>query len=311
MTDLQVYKQNIIQSRSNGFGGSDAKMIAKIAENGTEIMSDTDKRRIACVCGLAEYVGNRTTPEMDSGNMFEAFLAEAKFVRKAGYTNNAYMTNPEINQTIKNFDVFAHADFLNIRTGKKVVLEAKFTKADLDETIETYMWQLQWYYMLGADSVYIVKGTQGMPFALYEKRLISRDDRKIETLLKGIRIIDEYIDSIVYVEKTEWTLSDLMPTERSQVENMYKLLADIKIMEERVEKLKASILEAMTRGNAKKISSELYTITYVGESVKRSLDKVKLFREHPEISEQDYMKQTITKPYVKMVLKDDKSVKES
>ena len=311
MTELTVYKQNIIQSRSNGFGGSDAKMIAKIAENGTDIMSDTDKRRIACVCGLAEYVGNRTTHEMDAGNMFEAFLAESKFVRKAGYTNNAYMTNPDINSTIKNFDAFAHADFLNIRTGKKVVLEAKFTKASLNETIETYMWQLQWYYMLGADSVYIVKGTQGLPFGLYEKRLIRRDDRKIETLLKGIRIIDEYIDSIVYVEKTEWTLEDLMPDERAKVEKMHNLIVAIKITEERVEKIKASILDAMTKGNAKKISSELYTITYVGESVKSSLDKVKLFREHPEISEQDYTKQTIAKPYVKMVLKDDKSIKES
>lgn len=303
-------KQNIISSRSNGFGGSDAAMVAKIAVNGTDILSETDKRRIACVAGLAEYVGNRTTPEMEAGNMFESFLAEAKFVRKAGYTNNAYITNPEINQTIKNFDVFAHADFLNIRTGKKVVYEAKFTKANINETIDTYMWQLQWYYMLGADSVYIVKGTQGMPFAVYEKKLISRDDRKIETLLKGIKIIDEYIDSIVYVEKTEWTLADLMPTERSQVEKMYELLVGIKTMEEMVEKLKANMLEAMTKGNAKKISSELYTITYVGESVKRSFDKVKLLREHPEINEQDYTKQTVTKPYVKMVLKDDKSVKE-
>ena len=263
------------------------------------------------MAGLAEYVSIRTTPEMEAGNMFESFLAEAKFVRKAGYTNNAYMTNPEINQTIKNFDVFAHADFLNIRTGKKVVHEAKFTKANLHETIDTYMWQLQWYYMLGADTVYIVKGTQGQPFSIYEKQLIKKDDSKINILLKGIKMIDAYIDSIVYVEKTEWTLADLMPAERSQVEKMYKLLAGIKIMEERVEKLKEGILEAMTKGNAKKISSELYTITYVGESVKRSFDKVKLLREHPEISEQDYTKQTITKPYVKMVLKGDKYVNEN
>ena len=304
-------KQNIISSRSNGFGGSDAAMVAKIAMNGTDILSDTDKRRIACVAGLAEYVGVRTTNEMEAGNQFEEYLANAKYVRKAGYTNNAYMTNESINATIKNFDVFAHADFLNIRTGKKVVLEAKFTKANIQDTIDTYIWQLQWYYMLGADSVYIVKGTQGLPFGFYEKRLIRRDDRKIETLLKGIRIIDEYIDSIVYVEKTEWTLADLMPAERSQVEKMYKLLSGIKIMEERVENLKAGILEAMTKGNAKKISSELYTVTYVGESVKRSFDKVKLLREHPEISEQDYTKQTIAKPHVKMVLKDDKSIKES
>ena len=303
-------KQNIISSRSNGFGGSDAAMVAKIAMNGTNILSETDKRRIACVAGLAEYVGVRTTNEMEAGNQFEEYLANAKYVLKAGYTNNAYMTNESINSTIKNFDVFAHADFLNVRTGKKVVHEAKFTKANLQETIDTYIWQLQWYYMLGADTVYIVKGTQGLPFPVYEKQLIKKDNAKIETLLKGIRMIDEYIDSIVYVEKTEWTLADLMPAERSQVEKMYKLLAGIKIMGERVESLKAGILDAMTKGNAKKISSELYTITYVGESVKRSFDKVKLLREHPEINEQEYTKQTITKHYVKMDLKDDKSVKE-
>src|SRR5690554_2062419 len=160
-------KQEIIATRKGGFGGSDAKMFYKVGQKGIEALSDTDKRRIAVALGQVEYIETPTTEAMEAGNEFEKWLAEN--IYPGGQSN--FMIEPE-KPLSTNFKIFAHADFYYSWT--KTVLEAKYTSSDARQTKRDYMAQLQWYYMLGADKVFLNKGCQGEPFEINREVFIER-----------------------------------------------------------------------------------------------------------------------------------------
>lgn len=288
-------KREIVETRKGGFGGSDAKMFYKVGLKGLSALSDTDKRRIAVALGQAEYIEIPATEAMEAGNRFEQFLG------------NEYYEELESNFKIdfkdqqRNFKIFAHADFYDIEND--IVVEAKYTASDLETTIYDYMPQLQWYYLLGVDKVYLVKGYQDEPFEWYDVKFIERDDKFIEILRNGISLIDDFCDDFVYQEKDEWTTFDLMPHEQAAAEVMFNYLSQIKKMEEEVEKQKAIMLDLMLKNGVKSLKSDGYTLTVVPESIRSTFDKAKLLKEHPEINESDYLKTSVVKPYLKITLK--------
>ena len=59
----------------------------------------------------------------------------------------------------------------------------------------------------------------------------------------------------------------------------------------------------MQSNNIQTLKSDEYSIIYVPDSVKITLDKKKLFTEHPEIKEQDYLKTSPRKAYLDITLK--------
>jgi len=293
------YKKEIVKSRVGGFGGSDAKMFYKVGLNGLSALSDTDKRRIAVALGQAEYVEISTTEAMEAGNEFELWLAENKYTKDKGFENNFYLTSETIQA--HNFKLFAHADFYD--KINKIVVEAKYTSADIDKTLNDYMSQLQWYYLLGAKNVYLIKGTQEIDFNEYEVQFIDKNISDINILLEGIKIIDEFCDTFIYTEKDEWTEGDLLPHEQRAAQLMYNYLEQIKVMEAEVEKQKQMLFDVMYKNGVKTIKSNKYVLTIVPESVRSTFDKKKLLKEHPEINETDYLKTSKVKPYLKIILK--------
>ena len=80
-------------------------------------------------------------------------------------------------------------------------------------------------------------------------------------------------------------------------------LREIKRLEAQAKKFKEQLLEFMQSNNIQTLKSDEYSITYVPESVKMTLDKNKLFTEHPEIKEQDYLKTSPEKAYITVKLK--------
>ena len=291
-------KREIVETRRGGFGGSDAKLFYKVGLKGLSALSDTDKRRIAVALGQAEYIEIPATEAMEAGNRFEKWLCESL------YNNDLLINNYKLKiETIcpRNFKIFAHADFYDNK--KNIVIEAKYTASDLKTTISDYMPQLQWYYLLGVDKVYLVKGYQDEPFELYDEKFIERDDKFIEILRNGISLIDEFCDTFIYHEKDEWTLSDLMPHEKASAEVMFIYLSEIKRIEEALERQKAMMLDLMLKNGVKSLKSDGYTLTVVPESVRSTFDKAKLLKEHPEINESDYLKSSVVKPYLKITLK--------
>jgi len=296
------YKQKIIESRVGGFGGSDAKMFYKIGTNGLSSLNDTDKRRIAVALRQAEFVETYTTNAMEEGNKFEQWLIENKYTKESFLENNFYLTlnNLSIVQP-RNFKIFAHADFYDIEND--TAIEVKYTSSDIDTTIKDYIPQLQWYYLLGVDKVFLVKGTQGVDFKEYEERFIEKDEKIVKILINGIKMIDDFCDVFIYVEKDEWTEGDLLPHEQRAAQLMYNYLEQIKIMEAEVEKQKQMLFEVMDKNGVKSIKSDKYVLTIVPESVRSTFDKKKLLKEHPEINEADYLKTSVVKPYLKIILK--------
>jgi len=290
------YKADIVATRMGGFGGSDAKMFYKVGQKGIGALSDTDKRRIAVALGQVEYIEAPTTEAMEAGNQFEAWLAENIH---SSWKNNFRM-EPE-KQLSTNFKVFAHADFyLNKR---KTVIEAKYTSSDAEQTIKDYIAQLQWYYMLGADEVYLNKGYQGQPFEINDAFFIERNETYIKKIIKGIKLIDKFCDTFVYEPKDEWGINDLLPYEQSAVIKMTSVLSEIKRMEQEAEELKSKLLDTMLRHNVKSLKHDDYTLTVVPYGVTSRFNKAKLLKDHPEIKESEYTTLSERKAYQKINLK--------
>jgi hypothetical protein len=296
--EQQKQKREIVETRKGGFGGSDARMFYKVGLKGLSALSDTDKRRIAVALGQAECIEIPATEAMEAGNEFERWL-RSKYSEENGWESNYKLESDFIKP--RNFKIFAHADFYDIEND--IVIEAKYTASDLKTTISDYMPQLQWYYLLGVDKVYLVKGYQDEPFELYDEKFIERDDKFIEILRNGISLIDDFCNDFVYKEKDEWTTFDLMPHEQAAAEVMFNYLSQIKKMEEEVEKQKAIMLDLMLKNGVKSLKSDGYTLTVVPESIRSTFDKDKLLKKHPEINESDYLKTSIVKPYLKITLK--------
>ena len=292
-------KQEIINTRVGGFGGSDAKMFYKVGLNGLSALSDTDKRRIAVALGQAEYIEIPATEAMEAGNRFEQWLDENVYNNKVIWKSNYKLENDWIRP--RNFKIFAHADFYCGITN--TVVEAKYTSSSIEETVNDYMPQLQLYYMLMNGSVFLIKGNQNESFENYDKKFIERDERYIEILKHGISLIDDFCDTFVYQEKDEWTEGDLLPHEQRAAQLMYNYLEQIKIMEAEVEKSKQLLFDVMDKNGVKSIKSDKYVLTIVPESVRSTFDKKKLLKEHPEINEKDYLKTSKVKPYLKIILK--------
>ena len=133
--------------------------------------------------------------------------------------------------------------------------------------------------------------------------MVRKDEQVIDTLLKGIKLLDEAWDTLDLTIGEDWEEKDLMFWEQPEVVAMANYLSDIKALEQRAEEQKSKVLQIMLDNNIKSLKSDLYSITLVPESTANTLDKKKLFAEHPEIKENDYTKSSPKKAYIKVVLK--------
>ena len=122
--------EELKRSHANGFGGSDAKMFAKIGAKGIESLSTTEKKRILVALGKMEaedFGGNVYT---EAGHLFEDYCANAALSICKGMEREKYM---EAEGMAKHFKVFAHADFYDEATN--TVVECKYSQ---DETMKVY-----------------------------------------------------------------------------------------------------------------------------------------------------------------------------
>ena len=297
---MEAHKQEILNTRVGGLGGSDAAMVLKIGQKGIESLSESDKIRLAVMTGQIPYKPIPTNEAMQRGNDFEKWLHENDL--------NGFEWNEKISlkNNIYPFDVFAHADFIyydRYYYPNGSVIEAKCTSKNIDDTISDYKAQLQWYYLIGVSQVQICHCMQNEIFEYNKFKPIKKDNEIISQLHTGLKLIDKFVKGWVYVPKEEWTDGDLLPFEKTEIDLMYKSLSEIKRLEAEIEMYKSNLLKMFEENNVKSLKADEYSITYVGESITKTLDKSKLFKDHPEISESDYQKTTVKKPYLKIQLK--------
>lgn len=297
----ELHQQKIEKSRVGGFGGSDAKMFYKIGLNGLSALSNTDKLRIRVAKGIDEYKPIMQTEAMQKGHDFEDWFEETMKDDLEGYIRE-YRVEHESLFAI-NFDIFAHADFYNIK--KKWAVELKCV-SNVDTVQDDYMAQLQWYFMLGCNKVgLIVCDSKFDDFddGMQEPVVVKPNENYIDTLKHGIKLLDDNWDALDLKIGDEWDESDLFPSEQKEVQLMTSYLKQIKSMEAQIEESKAKLLEMMIKSGVKSIKSDAYNITVVPDGTTSRFDKKKLLSDYPEINEADYTATSERKAYLKITLK--------
>ena len=297
-----AHRNEIESTRVGGFGGSDAKMFYKIGLKGLSSLSNSDKVRIRVAKGITHYNPIPQTAAMRKGHDFEDWFAD-----RFKYHTDKMVREAKIKMKLAvNFDVFAHADFAKkSKNGYSDVIELKCV-SEPDKAMENHIEQLQWYHMLGVDSVHLVvcdSAEESFEDGVRDPLAIYRNEGIISTMMHGIKLLDDNWMTIDLRVGDEWSDEDLFPAEQREVKEMASYLREIKRMEDEMDGMKQKLFDFMERNDIKSIKSDAYTITMVPAGTTSRFDKAKLLRDHPEINEQDYTTTSERKAYVTMKLK--------
>lgn len=291
----EIHKNEIEVTRKGGFGGSDAKMFYKIGLKGLSALNNTDRKRIRVAKGIDEYKPVPVNDAMQRGHDFEDWYEKQPFAPIADREEKLSC------QLANNFDTFFHADFSD---GFNEVWELKCVQ-NPDNAVKDYYEQLQWQHLIGAKKLWLVVCDSSKPFedgTLFPE-LIERNEQVIEILRNGIKLLDDNWDNIDLNVGEDWTDEDLMPFEKKEVDALAKYLNEIKELEAEADRRRQTVFDFMNTNGIKSLASELYTISFTPESTTSTLDKKKLFAEHPEIKESDYQKTGQKKAYITVKLK--------
>ena len=283
--------KDFLKHHEKGFGGSDAKMFYKVGLKGLSSLSVTDKNRIAVAMGLQERKESYTTSAMQAGNDFEAFIAGL----------NRQPNNVRIDgQKMHNFNIFAHADFYQ----NDEVIEVKYSQKSTEEVADTYMSQLQWYYMLGAKKVLLLHGWGEVPFnpEKYETKgvVIPRDEKYIEVLRHGIKLIDEYCNDFTH---KEMHTTQLAVWDRELVKAVADKFRLMKQLENEVDELRAELFSFMDAGGIDTIENDEFKITRVEGGVSTRTDYKKACTD-AKIDLSNYKTESERSGYVKVTIKE-------
>jgi hypothetical protein len=295
-----IAHQNEIEStRVGGFGGSDARLFYKIGLKGLSSLSNSDKVRIRVAKGITYYNPIPQTEAMRKGHDFEDWFAN-EFKHHTDKMDRERKISARL---AVNFDTFAHADFS--KKNGKAVIELKCV-SDPDRAMDNNIEQLQWYYMLGVEIVHLVacdSASESFKDGLRYPIEVKRNEAMIQTMLHGIKLLDDNWLTLDLRIGDEWSDEDLFPAEQKEVREMAHYLREIKRMEEIIEERKAKMYEFMAKNNIKSIQSDMYSITMVPAGTTSRFDKKKLLKDHPEINEADYTTTSERKAYVTVKLK--------
>ena len=286
----------ILTSRVGGFGGSDAKLLHKIGENGIASLSNTDKKRIAVMKGLVPYEAIVETTAMKAGRMFEDYVETMYSDYEREVRLSAGLTDK--------FLTFAHADFCDERTW--TVVECKYSQKSTDDVINDYKHQLQWYYLMGAEEVVLIHGTGGVePFAPENPTIlqIPQNKKLQETMLLGVKILAEEINNPILELGVNGDITDLPAWDRDIIEAFIAAAIEVEINQARVDKYRAQVLLIMQDNGISKIEADGYSISSTPPSTRSSFDKVKFAKAHPDINLDDFNKVSNVKSSVRINLK--------
>lgn len=292
--EAQKHAQEIQQTRVGGLGGSDAAIIYKIGLNGLGALNATDMRRLAIMTGQAEqnnWGGNAYT---NAGHAFEDYAEQVLPWGVNGYEREKVLES----KLSYNFRTFAHADFV---TGemRNDVIECKFVQAETAKVVEKYYAQLQWYYMLGAQTVtlYHGRGTAD-PFEVQSGVLeaVERDEEAIRVLMNGIRTLDEALAK-------EWKPDNYEKFELSNtpetVKKAFFILAEVKAKEAELKNKKEAASAILKEYIEDWGISSIFTdgeikhqVIYVRGGSTLTFDAQKFLKEHPEFDRPEYYKKT-------------------
>lgn len=294
--------EELKKSHANGFGGSDAKMFAKIGTKGIESLSTTEKKRILVALGKMEaddFGGNVYT---EAGHLFEDYCAEKAYTFN-GFVREKYM---EADGLAKHFKVFAHADFYCDETA--AVVECKYSQDDTSKVYEDYLPQLQWYYMLGASKVTLYHGWGNvLPFEVVGEIPVTvcKDNDYIYWLQHGIAVLDQAIEDGAFddYDTTVVTVSDMDEETAAACRALGIVIAKMKETEKLADEHKATLLAWMEAHGVLNIKGDGFTVSYVSPTTRKTFDTKKAQADFPVLKDDKYYKNSSVKSSVKITLK--------
>lgn len=302
------HQQEIETSRVGGFGGSDAAMFLRIAKKGSvEGLSNTDLYRIAVAMGIKPYVPVSPTEAMQNGHIFEDSYARYLDAQGKPYQREVKLV---VKKQPENFKIFAHADFtfdgkvyktkdtfIFVHECKFIADESKTT----DDVAKTYEAQLQWYYMLGAEYVDLIRGYGDPQHPKMEIFEVDEDENIIDNLKMGIQLLDEAISDGWVPEIEEEFVGGLSEKMQNIIADYERLKFEKSAIDEKLEELQKQIVEYMTIGNVAKINCTLGTISRTADSVVESFDSKKFEKENPDLYNQ-YLKKSTRKGSIRYTI---------
>ena len=295
--------EELRRSHANGFGGSDAKMFAKIGTKGIESLSTTEKKRILVALGKMEaedFGGNVYT---EAGHLFEDYCATATLSHCKGMEREKYIEGKGF---AKCFKVFAHADFYDATTN--AVVECKFSQDETMKVFNDYFAQLQWYYMLGVDNVTLYHGWGNvLPFEVVGVMpiLAYRDEEFIACLRDGITELDKAIEDGAFEDykQTEIADTDMGGEAAKAVRALAYIMNTIKEAEQLADKHKETLLAWMEAHGVLNIKGDGFTVSYVSPTTRKTFDTKKAQADFPALKDDKYYKTSAVKSSVKITLK--------
>lgn len=301
------HENELAASHKRGFGGSDAAMIAKIAQKGITSLNRSEMNRVLVVLGKEEPREHFVTAAMEAGHDFEDYYEQWLIKNGKEYRRELVVSDKKNNY--RNFATFAHADFAFENKGGSIyVTECKYSQSDMDKLLNDYRWQLQWYYMLGVDVVTLTHGIGGVfPFNVedMEEEVIEAEPQMISVLRAGLDLLDDAIGSGYFEGKT----SEALPVEDvSSVAMMAASeLADIILAMDRMKKREAELREKlkaeMEAHGVLNIKGELFSITYVAPTTRRTFDTKKAQKAYPDLNGDEFYKVSEVSSSIKITTK--------
>lgn len=292
----EQHENELKKSHAEGFGGTDAKMVAKVGMYGVDALTRTEVQRVLEALGRREATPFEGNVYTEAGHLFEDWVAE----------NHCKVHQREVlmeRRMADSFRTFAHADF--VHDGN--VVECKFTQGSVYDDAATYRWQLQWYYLLGAESVTLLHGTgQVLPFEVesIDPLEIAEDERDQETIYRGVTLLDEAVKAGYFdtVTSAELVASELTEEQQAVVGEFIGTLEAIKDLEKKTDTMRERLQAWMEESGIASIKGEGWSVTYVGETVRRTFDAKKAQAAHPDLKGDDYYKESKVKASVKISL---------
>ena len=296
VAEQQEHNAEIQRTRVGGLGGSDADMLMRVGYNGMSALTATDMKRLSVMMGISEqeqWGGNVYT---NAGHAFEDYVEQRVPFGKVNVVREEYIEK----SIARNFKTFAHADFTT-RSGraKKIfnVVECKFVQKDTDKVAQEYAAQLQWYYILGAQSVILVHGRGPVdPFNPDEVEAahmkIERDDEICQCILRGLDLIDVAISAgwkPITPEKQH--VADTSVTVQKafeQLQRCKKMRDEIDEIETAAKAVLASYMEDFACSSIFADNGDAVSITKASTS--RTFDGAKFLKAHPEFDTDEYYK---------------------
>lgn len=281
-TARQAHEKEIAASRVGFFGGSDAALVYKVFEKGVENLCNTDMKRLKVCFGCVEQIDWGSNEFTKRGHDFEDHVAtQLPYIVPGAIEREKVLHG----QQYKHFAVQAHADYAT-ETGD--VFECKCVqKKSTESVLNSYYAQLQWYYMLGAERVFLIHGTDEATIAAIVP--VERNDGYIECLKQGLAMIDEAQDVICAAVPTISILAENCTNEiQGLLKDYAELDAQQKELQKKMLKIKTKVCAYMDLNGVRSIEGGEVSVQNVRGSVVKTLDTKKVLARYPDIANGDF-----------------------